>query len=183
MANKVKKASARDDAQRKSFMVAPGHTVTTRESVDGKMSDVIYEPGDEIELHPDEAKKMKSAIIFEDRRKGSRPGQVSRLKSQIEELQKQLAEAKSAPKHPEDDPEYDKMIESIENRGDNFEARGEPAVGKVPQELIDRHEREAIAADFGGEVVPARTGVRPGIGSVSAASTVKSNDPKSADQK
>jgi hypothetical protein len=124
---------------KKAYRVAVGHTVKhgTRGD-DGERSSKTFKAGEELELTEAEAKRLGPAVESGDRRKG-RDGQTTRLQRRIDEQQAEIDRLRGlldAPKQ-EDDPGREDAIQSLRDRGDNFEARGEPDPQRVAAHAID----------------------------------------------
>ena len=143
--------SAEADESTKTYRVRPNNTVTLADP-DNEGGTIVYEGGEEVELTEAQAKGMPWAVDSGERR---RSGQTSRLKQRIKELETELALAREggAAKPKEDDPELEAAEESIAMRGDNFIARGEPEIAKVPPDVVASHEKAMAAADFGPDAV------------------------------
>lgn len=128
------------------FRVRPGNTVTTvEEDAEGNRRTVIYSAGETVDLSAADAEAMSWAIEAGERRKS---GQTSRLKRQIDLLKQQIEDQRRLMAASKD-PELQKAAESMRERGDNYIAKGEPTPGGVPASVIDAHERQLQADDFG----------------------------------
>lgn len=117
------------------FRVRSGHTVNH--------DNVMYGPGDEVDLTDKEAQSMPWAVESGDRR---RPGQTSRMQKRIKDLQREIEELRSAGKpgakrSRQAEEDHDAAVESIRQRGDAHAARGEPHFGQVPIEVEERYQR------------------------------------------
>lgn len=154
MAKTKRRAAAGDEGAdtsktMKTYRVKPGNSITLGEQGDDGNVMVTYGPGEEVEMSEADADARPWAVEAVDAKK-DRPGQTSRLKKQISDLQDRIKQLESDSKaKTTEDPEREKAIESLKNRGDNFIGRGEPEVGKVPPDAIDAHEAGLLQAEAG----------------------------------
>lgn len=144
--NTGRKAVERDE-KKSTYRVAPGHTITARQDIDGEMRDVIFEAGEEIEVSEAEVAKSPHAFVKQERRR-ARDGQVSRLKAQYDALKRENEDLK-ARLNAKDDPEFENAAESLKARGDNHIGRGEPTPFGVPSDLLDAADRRIALAEAG----------------------------------
>jgi hypothetical protein len=133
----------------KTYRVRPGNSLTLGEQGDDGNVMVTYGPGEEIEMSVADAEARPWCVEAVDTKK-ERPGQTSRLKKQVADLQKQIKELTSKQEAAgKDDPGRKDAIASLIARGDNFIGRGEPEVGKVPPDVVDAHEAGLLQAEVG----------------------------------
>lgn len=142
-----RKAGPVKDEKRTKYRIAPGHTITTREEISGEMQDVVYEAGEEIEISESELAKSPNAFLKSERRR-SRDGQMSRLRQQVEQLQRENKDLK-ARKNAKNDPEFENATESLKARGDNYIGRGEPNPFGVPSSVLDEADRAIAMREAG----------------------------------
>lgn len=138
-------AAPQDPAKLSEFRVKPNHTITTSEVDDqGDRHSVVYKAGETVKLSAKEAEEYTWALESSERRK---TGQTSRLKRQVLALQQQVDDMQ-ARMRASSDPELQAAAESMQNRGDNYIAKGEPTPGGVPAAVVDAYENRLAAADF-----------------------------------
>lgn len=138
--------------RRSTYRVRAGHHVTVGEvNADGENVTKGFGPGEEVELTDEQAKAMPWAVESGERR---RSGQTSRLKAKIADLEGQLKAKEEADKNKDagkKDPGLAEAEASLRARGDNFMARGEPEVGKVPRDVEENFDG---GIDDGSDIDP-----------------------------
>lgn len=135
---------------KKKYRVKPGNTITVNEpDADGKAKLRVIEAGEEVSLTEEQAAGAPHALEVAERRRSRNDGQLTRAEKEIARLKAEIETLKQGPKDPREDPEYDNAVASLRKRGDNFMARGEPEIGKVPPSVIDDHDRAIARAESG----------------------------------